>query len=447
MGVQSLQDQCYKLNAVAVAPPVPQGVSILKKRVPVFVNANTPGYAVVVGMPDFSDAQNSIKIDHLIVNNSSNSTNSAGGACQFNYVLDSDIYAICDSAGGAAGMAFEQAQFSRISGAATAAAAGGRGIVLENGYNFSNTFFSLDLEVSPTCLSITFNHNGLNTFVSPYFDCTTAINATASVGNTVINPNYGGNVSNYGPNSVGISVQGTGSRPQWMFPTTATYTAAPVDDGLAISSYNAPGSSMTVTLPPVNTVNPGWSLAVASDNGKGMTVTAPTGSILSGGKFVPSVTLGSGNYEYVRLQSDGNNWRIVSATRNTRLNMGFEPPPWPSNWLYPATSGYAATLGDNGNILSSYNTPAGLAVTLPPTTNLPIGWSIGFATDNGKPLSIQVNTSSGGHIVWPGSGGAAISWRWPIQVRERMNLRYYSMTGAAISDWSRQLPQPLNRTV
>src|SRR5271165_5281484 len=140
-----------------------------------------------------------------------------------------------------------------------------------------------------------------------------------------------------------------------MFPTTATYTAAPVDDGLAISSYNAPGSSMTVTLPPVNTVNPGWSLAVASDNGKGMTVTAPTGSILSGGRFVPSVTLGSGNYEYVRLQSDGNNWRIMFATRNTRLNMGFEPPPWPSNWLYPATSGYAATLGDNGNILSSYN--------------------------------------------------------------------------------------------
>ena len=27
----------------------------------------------------------------------------------------------------------------------------------------------------------------------------------------------------------------------------------------------------------------------------------------------------------------------------------------------------------NGNILSSYSTLAGLAVTLPPTTNLPIG--------------------------------------------------------------------------
>ena len=32
----------------------------------------------------------------------------------------------------------------------------------------------LDLEVSPTCLSITFDHNGLNTFISPYFNCVTA---------------------------------------------------------------------------------------------------------------------------------------------------------------------------------------------------------------------------------------------------------------------------------
>ena len=387
------------------SPTNPTGCFYFKEEGSVFVEADTPGYAVVIGTPDFSDAQNSIKLDHLIVDNSSNSP--VAGGCQFNYVLDSDMYAICDSAGGAAGMAFEQAQFSRISGSATASGVGGRGIALENGYNFSNTFFALDLEVSPTCLSITFNHNGLNTFVSPYFDCATAINATSSIGNTIINPNYGGNVSNYGPNSVGISVQGVGSRPQWMFPTTATYTAAPVDDGLAISSYNAPGSSMTVTLPPVSTVNPGWSLAVATDNDKGMVVTAPTGNILAGSKFVPSVTLGSGNYEYIRLQSDGNNWRVISATRNTRLNMGFEPPPWPSNWSYPATSGYAATLGDNGNILSSYNTLSGLAVTLPPTTNLPIGWSMGFATDNGKPLSVQVNMSSGGHIVWPGSGATA----------------------------------------
>ncbi|HUC71187.1 MAG TPA: glycosyl hydrolase family 28-related protein [Stellaceae bacterium] len=387
------------------SPSSPTGCFYFKEEGSLFVNADTPGYAFIVGRADFSDAHNSIKIDHLIVNNSNAS--STAGACQFNYLLDSDIYAVCDGAGGGAGMAFEQAQFSRVSGAATASGTGGRGVVLENGYNFSNTFSGLDLEVSPTCLSITFNHNGLNTFVSPYFDCVTAVSATSSIGNTLINPNYGGNVVNYGPNSVGISVQGTGSRPEWIFPAAATYTAAPIDDGIAVSSYNAPGTSMSVTLPAVASVNPGWSMAVATDNGKGMMITTPTGSIVLGGRFVTSVTLGAGNYEYLRVQSDGNNWRVVSSTRNTRLNMGFEPPPWPSNWLYPTTSGYAATLGDNGNILSSYNTPSGLTVTLPTTTNLPTGWSIGFATDNGKALSVQVSATSGGHIVWPGGGASA----------------------------------------
>jgi Pectate lyase superfamily protein len=387
------------------SPASPTGCFYFKEEGSLLVNADTPGYAVILGKSDFSDAQNSVKIDHLVVNNAS--TNSSAGACQFNYVLDSDIYAVCDSAGGAAGMAFEQLQFSRVSGSATATAAGGRGIALENGYNFSNVFFGLDLEVSPTCLSITFHHNGLNTFLSPYFDCVTAVNATSSLGNTLINPNYGGEVVNYGPNSVGITIQGTGSRPQWIFPAVTNYTATPIDDGLAVSSYNAPGASMTVTLPPITSVNPGWSIAAATDNGKGMIVTAPDANILSGGKFVTSVTLGSGNYEYLRVQSDGNNWRVVSSTRNTRLSMGFEPPPWPSNWLYPTAPGYAATLADNGNILSSYNSPSGLVVTLPPITNLPTGWSIGVATDNNKPLSIQVAATAGGHIVWPGSGSAA----------------------------------------
>ena len=385
----------------------PTGCFYFKEEGTLFVNGNTPAYVVVVGKTDFSDAHNSAKIDHLIVNNAS--TAAAGGGCQFNYVLDSDVYAVCVSAGGAAGLAFEQVQFSRISGAGTAEGTGGRGVVLENGYNFSNTFFALDLEVSPTCLSITFNHNGLNTFVSPYFDCVTAVNATASDGNVLINPNYGGATVNYGPLSTGISVIGTGSRDNWLFPVAGSYVASPIDDGLSVSSYNAPGASMTVTLPAISSVNAGWSMGFASDNGKGMTITATSGSIISGGKSVGSIMLGAGNYEYVRLQSDGNNFRIVSSTRNTRLANGFEPPPWPSNWLFPASSGYAADLGDNGNVLSSYNSAAGLTVTLPSTNGLPDGWSMGFATDNNKGLTVQVNSTTGGHIVWPGSGASQTS--------------------------------------
>jgi hypothetical protein len=188
----------------------PTGCFYFKEEGSLFVNAETPTYAVVLGRNDFADAHNSIKIDHLIVNNASPA--SGAGGCQFNYVLDSDIYAVCVSSGGAAGLAFEQTQFSRISGAGTAEGTGGRGLVLENGFNFSNTFFALDLEVSPICLSITFNHNGLNTFVSPYFNCQTAVNATSSIGNVLINPNYGGATVNYGPTSSGISVIGAGSR-------------------------------------------------------------------------------------------------------------------------------------------------------------------------------------------------------------------------------------------
>jgi hypothetical protein len=385
----------------------PTGCFYFKEEGTLFVNGNVPNYVVVFGKADFSDAHNSVKIDHLIVNNAS--TAAGAGGCQFNYVLDSDLYAVCVSAGGGAGLAFEQIQFSRISGAGTAEGVGGRGVVLENGYNFSNTFFALDLEVSATCLSITFNHNGLNSFVSPYFDCITAVSATASAGNLLINPNYGGNTINYGPLSSGVSVIGSGSRADWLFPSAATYVAMPIDDGLNLSSYNAPSTSLAVTLPAISSLNAGWSMGFASDNAKGMTIMTTSGSIISGGKSLGSIVLGSGNYEYVRLQSDGNNFRIVSSTRNTRLANGFEAPPWPSNWLFPSSSGYQGGLGDNGNILSSYNSPSGLTVTLPSTNGLPDGWSMGFATDNNKGLTVQVNSTSGGHIVWPGSGGSQTS--------------------------------------
>jgi Pectate lyase superfamily protein len=410
------------------SPSLPTGCFYFKEEGTLFIEGSTSGYAFVLGKTDFSDAQNSAKIDHLIANNAS--TASTAGGCQFNYVLDSDIYAVCNSAGGGAGLALEQVQFSWIEGAGTASGSGGRSIVLENGYDFSNTLKALDLEVSPICLSITTPHNGLNTFFSPYLDCQTAISATASTGNTLINPNYGGAVVNYGPLSTGISVLGPGSRGNWLFPSGASYTAAPVDDGLSVSSYNATGASLAVTLPSVAAVNPGWTMGFASDNGKGMTVAVPDGALfLSGGLALGMMTLGPGNYEYLRLQSDGSNWRVLSASRNTQLQNNFEPPPWPARWLYPSTSGYAATAADNGNTLSSYNSASGLTVTLPPTTGLNNGWSMGFATDNGHGLTVAVNAASGGHILYPGSGAlktsVAMAGDFPGQVAyEAMVIQY-----------------------
>jgi hypothetical protein len=358
-------------------------------------------YPFVFGTNNFADAHNSAKIDHLLVNNAS--TAAGAGGCQFNYVLDSDIFAVCVSAGGAAGLALEQVQFSRLAGAGTAEGTGGAGLVLENGYNISNLFSAFDLEVSPTCLAITDRHDGMNSWVSPYFNCNTAVSATGSTHNVLINPTYGGNVVNRGPQSQGVQIIGTGNRVPWQYPASATYVASGIDSGTTLSSAEAAGASLAVTLPNPDSIDDGWWMGFASDNNKGLSLTAPSGtSILAGGHGAPSLTLGPGNYEYVKLQSDGQNFRVVGASRNTRLYGGVEAAAFPGNaWLFPSTTGYAATLGDNGNVLSSFNATGGLTVTLPSTTGLSAGWAIGLAADNGNGLSVNVNGTAGGNIVYP----------------------------------------------
>ncbi len=476
-----------------------------------FIKANESGYAFQFGKADFSDQHNSMRVDHLVVDNAS--TAASAGACQFNAIYDSTIDAVCDSAGGGIGLALEEVQFSRIMGAGSAAGTGGRAMALENGYNLSNTIEAMDLEVAPTCLSITSPYGGQNTFLSPYFNCNTAVDATAGYRNLLVNPLYAGLVVNRGPQAVGISVSYTGNWLPWQFPSVSSYTATGIDDNTAISSYNAPGSVMTVTLPAPSSINPGWKMGFATDNGKGMTIDAPSGYILSGGVQLSSLVLGPGNYEYAELESDGSNFRVISATRNTRLYNGLESSPFPSRWLYPSASGYAAGIADDGEVFSSYNaslsapatpslsqsaggtlaatayyvevtyvnadgetlpsgeaslavsandlllasvasnayatgwniyvgtssggevkqnsspipigsawtepatglvsgspppsgnTSGGLTVTLPATSGLPSGWSIGLASDNGNPLTVQVSTGgAGGHILFPGSG-------------------------------------------
>ena len=50
-----------------------------------------------------------------------------------------------------------------------------------------------------------------------------------------------------------------------------------------------------------------------------------------------------------------------------------------------------------------------MAVTLPPTTAIAMGWTMGIATDGDKTAAVQVNASSGGRILYPGSGAAVTS--------------------------------------
>src|SRR6266478_6577420 len=141
----------------------PSGCFYFHQEGTLFVNARSSGYGVVIGKPDFSDAHNSIKIDHLIANNGG-----SGGGVQLNYVLNADIFVVADSAG-QVGLDVEQMQFSVLRGAASAE--NGTAIMMGPGYIFANTFQGLDLEASPVCVSDMHDKTMNNTWTSPYLIC------------------------------------------------------------------------------------------------------------------------------------------------------------------------------------------------------------------------------------------------------------------------------------
>jgi hypothetical protein len=121
-------------------------------------------------------------------------------------VLSSEIFAVADAAGGAAGIALEQTQISRISGAGSAGAKGGAALLVENGYSFANTIDAMDLEVAPTCLVIDSRNAAQNTFISPYMACPTAVDASAGNTTRLVNPLFGGNVKKEFAATVGIAM-------------------------------------------------------------------------------------------------------------------------------------------------------------------------------------------------------------------------------------------------
>src|SRR6516164_4230823 len=165
------------------APNNPKACFYFHIQGTLFVNANTAAAAVRFGLNDYSDAHNSAKIDHLVVNNAG-----SGWAMRLNYVLNADIFAVAVSAG-SVGLGMDQVQFSRISGAASATA--GTALLIASGYTFANTIQAIDLEVAQIGLTITSPNANRNTFVSPYFNCPTPILATAGNSNMLLNASYG----------------------------------------------------------------------------------------------------------------------------------------------------------------------------------------------------------------------------------------------------------------
>jgi hypothetical protein len=115
---------------------------------------------------------------------------------------------------------------------------------------------------------------------------------------------------------------------RWNFPAVGTYAASQSDSGNALSSYNTPTSSLTVTLPPPTSIGAGWMMGFATDNGKAMTVQVnggggrilyPAGATGTAGT---SVTLAATNYEFLALQFDGSNFRIASITPRSAAALG-----------------------------------------------------------------------------------------------------------------------------
>jgi hypothetical protein len=211
-----------------------------------------------------------------------------------------------------------------------------------------------------------------------------------------------------------IGMIGTGGISHWSFPAVSAYAAAVADNGNVVSSFNSPLSFFAVTLPSTTAIPMGWTIGIASDSNKTASVQvngASGGHIVfpGSGAIATSASLASGNYELLVLQFDGSNFRVVEATPATATQIGISGnAPGINRWSFPAVGTYAASQSDNGNAVSNYNTPTSLLiVTLPATTSIGTGWIMGFATDNGKTMTVQVNGAAGEKILIPAGGGVS----------------------------------------
>src|SRR5208337_2187388 len=198
----------------------------------------------------------------------------------------------------------------------------------------------------------------------------------------------------------------------WLYPSSAGYSAGLADDGNVFSSYSA-GGTLTVTLPPTTTIPNGWSAGFATDNANALKVQTNgsngghivwPGSGASATSLLMPVTTAQA-YEFLTLQYDatgsGGNFRVVTASPATQQAIGMLAAPGITRWSFPSGStAYTATVADNGNAISAYNSSGSfLTVTLPATTTITPGWILGIANDNGKLASVQVNGGAGEKIL------------------------------------------------
>ncbi len=135
--------------------------------------------------------------------------------------------------------------------------------------------------------------------------------------------------------------------------------------------------------------------------------TAAAAYILDGGRVLLRYLVGGTNYQTATLSTDGANYRVVSASDETRMIAG-ATTGFPARYGYPSGPGYQTTQGDNGTAITSGATSGGLTVTLPSTTAIAAGWTVRFDRDAAKDMTVTVNGSSGGSIAFPGGSTSSV---------------------------------------
>lgn len=206
---------------------------------------------------------------------------------------------------------------------------------------------------------------------------------------------------------LGLPLGAFGQTAGWEFPASASYSASSSDNGKILGSDNAPGATITISLPNPATVGAGWLMGFSEGNGRGLVLNAPGGVyILAGLKSNTSLTVPSNtNYEFLTLQSDGTNFRLLSATSKTTWANGFTPTPGPG-WTYLFASGYGSTVGDNGAIFNNSTAGGATTVTLPSTPLIPNGWQVDIFP-SGNSMTVNLNNTQGGTLYSP--SGAVIT--------------------------------------
>jgi hypothetical protein len=190
----------------------------------------------------------------------------------------------------------------------------------------------------------------------------------------------------------------------WFFPSVSSYTASGTDNGKILSTDNVPGSTITVTLPNPATVGAGWIMGFSEANGRGVILNTPGAvRILAGQKqFASFSTPTNTNYEYLTLQSDGTNFRLTSATPATALFNGLVGASGGQSWNFITSTGYSATITDNGTTISSALLSGPATVTLPSISTIPNGWTVSlYASQGGNTITVQPNGVSGGTLYNP----------------------------------------------